>query len=140
MSAFYKTCDAVGADAINGIANMAKILITEDEDGLRSFVARALRMDGHETHEAADGAEGLEKLATDEFDLLLSDIRMPVMDGIELAHRAFDGFPGLKILLMTGYADQRERADDLMEKVIDVVPKPFALPDIRKAVALALAA
>ncbi|OLP42958.1 response regulator [Rhizobium oryziradicis] len=117
---------------------MAKILITEDEDGLRSFVARALRMDGHETHEAADGAEGLEKLSMASFDLLLSDIRMPVMDGIELAHRAHGDFPGLKILLMTGYADQRERADDLMEKVIDVVPKPFALPDIRKAVAQAL--
>ncbi|MDQ0456573.1 response regulator [Rhizobium paknamense] len=119
---------------------MAKILITEDEDSLRSFVARALRLDGHETHEAADGAEGLEMLSTSHFDLLLSDIRMPVMDGIELAHRAHADFPGLKILLMTGYAEQRERAEDLMQKVVDVVPKPFALPDIRKAVALALAA
>jgi len=118
---------------------MAKILITEDEDSLRSFVARALRLDGHETTEAADGAEGLEKLEAGGFDLLLSDIRMPVMDGIELAHRASSAFPNLKILLMTGYAEQRERADDLMEKVIDVVSKPFALPDIRKAVARALA-
>lgn len=119
---------------------MARILITEDEDSLRRFVARALRMDGHETHEAADGAEGLEMLQEGGFDLLLSDIRMPVMDGIELAHRASDAFPGIKILLMTGYAEQRERADDLMEKIVDVVAKPFALPDIRKAVALALAA
>lgn len=119
---------------------MAKILITEDEDSLRSFVARALRLDGHETEEAADGAEGLEKLRHGAFDLLLSDIRMPVMDGIELAHQAASTFPGMKILLMTGYAEQRERADDLMEKVVDVVSKPFALPDIRKAVARALAA
>lgn len=117
---------------------MAKILITEDEDSLRSFVARALRLDGHETHEAGDGAEGLEKLGESSFDLLLSDIRMPVMDGIELAHRASAQFPGLKILLMTGYAEQRERADDLSTKIVDVVQKPFALPDIRKAVALAL--
>ncbi|MEZ2131718.1 MULTISPECIES: response regulator [unclassified Sinorhizobium] len=119
---------------------MAKILITEDEDSLRSFVARALRLDGHETEEAADGAEGLEKLKNGTFDLLLSDIRMPVMDGIELTHQARSAFPSLKILLMTGYAEQRERADDLMEKVVDVVSKPFALPDIRKAVARALAA
>ncbi|MCO5733675.1 response regulator [Rhizobium sp. SSA_523] len=117
---------------------MAKILITEDEDALRSFVARALRLDGHETYEAADGAEGLQRLEDDCFDLLLSDIRMPVMDGIELAHRASAQFPELKILLMTGYAEQRERADDLMTKVIDVVDKPFALPDIRRAVAQAL--
>ena len=117
---------------------MAKILITEDEDSLRSFVARALRLDGHETHEAGDGAEGLEKLSQGPFDLLLSDIRMPVMDGIELAHQASEQFPGLKILLMTGYAEQRERADDLAAKIVDVVQKPFALPDIRKAVAMAL--
>jgi len=119
---------------------MAKILITEDEDSLRSFVARALRLDGHETEEAADGAEGLEKLRDGVYDLLLSDIRMPVMDGIELAHQAASTCPGMKILLMTGYAEQRERADDLMEKIVDVVAKPFALPDIRKAVARALAA
>lgn len=119
---------------------MAKILITEDEDSLRSFVARALRLDGHETDEAADGAEGLEKLKDGIYDLLLSDIRMPVMDGIELAHQAKSAFPALKILLMTGYAEQRERADDLAEKIVDVVSKPFALPDIRKAVARALAA
>ncbi|MCO6188172.1 response regulator [Rhizobium sp. L1K21] len=118
---------------------MARILITEDEDSLRMFVARALQLDGHDTTEAADGAEGLEMLQEGGFDLLLSDIRMPVMDGIELAHRASDDFPGLKILLMTGYAEQRERADDLTRKIIDVVPKPFSLPDIRLAVAQALA-
>lgn len=119
---------------------MAKILITEDEDSLRMFVARALRLDGHETLEAADGAEGLELLAEGAVDLLLSDIRMPVMDGIELAHQAAARYPELKILLMTGYAEQRERADDLAAKIIDVVPKPFSLPDIRLAVAQALAA
>lgn len=118
---------------------MARILITEDEESLRRFVARALRLDGHETFEAGDGAEGLERLDEGPFDLLLSDIRMPVMDGIELAHQASARFPEMKILLMTGYAEQRERADDLASKIVDVVPKPFALPDIRKAVARALA-
>jgi two-component system, cell cycle response regulator CpdR len=118
---------------------MARILITEDEESLRRFVARALRLDGHETFEAGDGAEGLEKLDEGSYDLLLSDIRMPVMDGIELAHQASARFPDMKILLMTGYAEQRERADDLASKIVDVVPKPFALPDIRKAVARALA-
>lgn len=119
---------------------MARILITEDEDSLRSFVARALRLDGHETTEAADGAEGLEALSEGSFDLLLSDIRMPVMDGIELTHKAAAAHPNMKILLMTGYAEQRERADDLATKIVDVVSKPFSLPDIRTAVARALAA
>ena len=118
---------------------MARILITEDETSLRMFVARALRMDGHETVEAADGADGLEQLEAGRFDLLLSDIRMPVMDGIELAHHTAADHPDTKILLMTGYAEQRERADDLTDIIIDVVPKPFTLPDIRAAVAAALA-
>ncbi|MDX3929725.1 MAG: response regulator [Shinella sp.] len=119
---------------------MARILITEDEDSLRLFVARALRLDGHEIVEAADGAAGFEALAEGRFDLLLSDIRMPGMDGIELAHKASSAFPDMKILLMTGYAEQRERADDLATKIVDVVSKPFTLPDIRTAVAQALAA
>jgi two-component system cell cycle response regulator CpdR len=118
---------------------MAKILITEDEDSLRRFVARALRLDGHETCEAADGAEGLALLDEGPFDLLLSDIRMPVMDGIELAHQAAAKFPDLRILLMTGYADQRERATGLNAIVHDVVTKPFSVADIRTAVADALA-
>jgi CheY-like chemotaxis protein len=61
------------------------------------------------------------------------------MDGIELVHEASALFPDMKILLMTGYAEQRERADDLSGKIVDVVQKPFALPEIRKAVARALA-
>ena len=120
---------------------MAKILIAEDEESLRRFVSRALRMDGHDVVEAEDGAHGLSHLREDTaYDLLLSDIRMPVMDGIELAHTAAAEFPELKILLMTGFAEQRERADSLSDIIVDVVPKPFTLPDIRGAVAEALAA
>ncbi|WP_136658399.1 response regulator [Nitratireductor sp. XY-223] len=120
---------------------MAKILIAEDEESLRRFVSRALKMDGHEVDEAADGANGLDQLRLEKsYDLLLSDIRMPVMDGIELAHLAAAEFPELKILLMTGYAEQRERAESLSDVVVDVVSKPFTLPDIRGAVADALTA
>lgn len=119
---------------------MARILIAEDEEALRSFVARALKLDGHDTTEAGDGEEGLTKLRSGAYDLLLSDIRMPGMDGIELARRAHGEFPAVKILLMTGFADQRERAEDLDRIVIDVVDKPFTLPDIRTAVSAALAA
>ncbi len=118
---------------------MAKILIAEDEDSLRSFVSRALQLDGHEVDQAVDGAHGLDQLRNSgSYDLLLSDIRMPVMDGIELAHTAASEFPGIKILLMTGFAEQRERAENLASIIVDVVPKPFTLPDIRNAVADAL--
>jgi len=120
---------------------MAKILIAEDEDSLRGLVSRALQMDGHEVDEAVDGAHGLDRLrATGAYDLLLSDIRMPVMDGIRLAHQAASEFPAMKILLMTGFAEQREHAENLSDIIVDVVPKPFSLPDIRGAVAHALSA
>ena len=91
---------------------MARILIAEDEEAIRSLVARALALDGHEVMTANDGAEALDVLTREHgaFELLLTDIRMPVMDGIALALAAARDHPGLAILLMTGYADQRERA------------------------------
>lgn len=121
---------------------MPKILIADDEDSMRQLVARAIAMDGHETVTAQDGAEALEILtrADGAFDLLLTDIQMPVMDGIALALSAARDFPDLTILLMTGFADQRERASNLNALVHDVVTKPFSVADIRTAVADALAA
>ncbi|UPT88890.1 response regulator [Bradyrhizobium barranii subsp. apii] len=121
---------------------MPKILIADDEDSMRQLVARAIAMDGHETATAQDGAEALEILTRENgaFDLLLTDIQMPVMDGIALALSAARDFPDLTILLMTGFADQRERASNLNALVHDVVTKPFSVADIRTAVADALAA
>jgi two-component system, cell cycle response regulator CpdR len=115
---------------------MAKILIAEDEDGLRELIARALRGDGHEVVTAADGAEALDRLTGRErwFDLLLADIKMPVMDGIALALAAARDDPQLTILLMTGYADQRQRAHGIDALIHDVITKPFTIEEIRAAV------
>ena len=119
---------------------MPRILIAEDEEALRAFVARGLTEAGHEVVAVADGAEALERLTAAEgrFDLLLADIRMPVMDGIALALAAARDHPALKILLMTGYADQRERASGLDALIHDVITKPFSLGAIRNAVNEAL--
>jgi CheY-like chemotaxis protein len=121
---------------------MARILIAEDEEALRAFIVRALMQDGHEVVATADGGEALDALTREQgrFDLLLTDIRMPVMDGIALALAAARDWPELTILLMTGYADQRERAHGLDALIHDVIAKPFSLTDIRKAVAEALVA
>jgi two-component system, cell cycle response regulator CpdR len=121
---------------------MARILIAEDEDGLRALVARALMLDGHDVVTTCDGAEALEVLTREQgaFGLLLTDIRMPVMDGIALALATARDHPTLGILLMTGYADQRERASGLDALIHDVVAKPFSLTTIRTAVKEALVA
>ena len=119
---------------------MARILLAEDDDSVRAFVRRALELDGHAVTAVEDGAIALEVLDDDEagFDLLVSDIKMPIMDGIALALNVARDRPDLPILLMTGYADQRERAHGLDQIVRDVVSKPFTLADIRRAVGAAL--
>src|SRR5881275_3236428 len=121
---------------------MPRVLIADDEESMRTLVARAVAMDGHDIVTAEDGAEALDILSRDDgaFDLLLTDIKMPVMDGIALALAAARDFPKLTILLMTGFADQRERAHGLDAIVQDVITKPFSVADIRTAVAVALGA
>jgi two-component system, cell cycle response regulator CpdR len=120
---------------------VARILLAEDEDSLRSFLIRALAQDGHDVVAAADGAAALDNLTRDQgrYDLLLTDIRMPVMDGIALALAAARDHPDLTILLMTAFADQRERAHGLDALIHDVITKPFSLAEIKLAVKEALA-
>ena len=120
---------------------MAKLLIVEDDESVRTLAARALERAGHSIDIAADGAQGLAMIsaAGGGYDLVVSDIRMPEMDGIEMAIAASRLFPDMKILLMTGYADQRERAEELNGIIIDVLQKPFTLAEIRSRVDQALA-
>ena len=111
---------------------MAKILVADDDASVREFVCRALEHNGHEAVAAEDGAAAAALLASAEtgFDLLLADIKMPVMDGIALALTAARDFPDMPILLMTGFADQRERAHGLEQLITDVIAKPFTLEEI----------
>jgi two-component system, cell cycle response regulator CpdR len=120
---------------------MARILLVDDEEPVRGFLKRGLEMDGHTVETAIDGADGLERLVErqGDFDLLITDIRMPLMDGIALSLAARRDFPALVILLMTGFADQRERARGLDAIVFDVLTKPFSLADMRQMVHQALA-
>ncbi len=119
---------------------MARILLAEDDYSVRSFVARALELDGLEVTPTEDGGLAMESLqASDgQFDLVLSDIKMPVMDGIALALWAQQNFPAVTVVLMTGYADQRERAHGLDAIVADVIEKPFELAELRRRIGRAL--
>ncbi len=115
---------------------MARILIAEDDDNVRSFVVKALEMKGHEILAAQDGAYAQEILEEEKgnFDLLLSDIKMPILDGIGLSLFAGANFPDITILLMTGFADQRERASGLESLIYDVITKPFSLATLLEKV------
>ena len=119
---------------------MARILIAEDDDTLRELLVRALGEDGHVLTESVDGATALDALSelNGEFDLLLSDVKMPNVDGIELALATGRNHPDIAIMLMTGYAEQRERAHGLDALVQDVIFKPFSIEQIKGAVREAL--
>lgn len=114
---------------------MARILVAEDEPSVRSFITRALQGVGHEVGSVGDGSEALEALAQARqagrpHDLLLTDILMPVMDGVSLALLAARDAPSLRIVLMTGYSDQRERAHGLDAIIDDILLKPFTLDEL----------
>ncbi len=109
---------------------MARVLIADDEPAVREFLVRALESRGHEAAAVADGVAALGALEGKEFDLLLSDIIMPELDGIALALKVAKERPDMPIVLMTGFADQRRRARNLEALVRDVVAKPFSLEQI----------
>jgi two-component system cell cycle response regulator CpdR len=111
---------------------MARILVAEDDPSVRAFVVSALTMKGHEVTAEEDGGLAAETMDAEagRFDLLLSDIKMPIMDGIGLALQVGAQYPEVTILLMTGFADQRERAHGLDALIYDVITKPFSLADL----------
>ena len=119
-----------------------RILHLEDDKNDAELARRELERAGLECHmvTVANQDQFSQALENGPYDLVLSDIRMPVMDGIEMAQAAARAHPGIRILLMTGYAEQRERAAELSAIIVDVVQKPFTLAQIRSEVERALAA
>jgi two-component system, cell cycle response regulator CpdR len=119
---------------------MARILLADDDAATRALVERALAVDGHVVTSTQDGAEALERLqAAGSYDVLISDVQMPAVDGIALAEKGLAAQPKLKVILISGFADELDRAEHLKSKVARVVAKPITLEGIRAAVKAALA-
>ncbi len=118
---------------------MARILVADDEKGVREFVARALTHRGHEVTAVEDGLQALEVLGRQEFDLLITDIVMPGLDGIALALKVSKEWPDMAVLLMTGFAHERQRAHNLESLIHRVIEKPFSLGDLCAAAEESLA-
>lgn len=115
---------------------MARILLADDDQATRDLVKRALETEGHHVTLTQDGTEALESLsaAAEPFDLLVSDVHMPGIDGIDLAARAIAAAPGLRLLLMSGFAEELNRARSLRADHLAVIIKPFTLEQIRSAI------
>lgn len=114
---------------------MARILVVEDDEAMREFLAQALTRSGHEVHASPDGETAQKELHRQPFDVLMSDIEMPGMDGVELARRAIENHPHIKVMFVTGYAATAMQATDILAKDAKVLAKPFYLSELMKQVA-----
>jgi two-component system, cell cycle response regulator CpdR len=119
---------------------ITRILLAEDDESMRGFLVRALKKAGYEVIDFANGEEAYERLKTEPFTLLLTDIVMPKMDGIELARRASELDPDLKIMFITGFAAVILNNDIAAPKDARVLSKPFHLKDLVREVDRLLAA
>jgi DNA-binding NtrC family response regulator len=120
---------------------MATILLADDDAAVRDLVRRALTSDGHSVHVTQDGLEALDSLNSGrvDFDILISDVDMPQLDGISLAEQALAMKPALAVVLMSGFTDQLERAARLRARQLLSISKPFTLDQIKQVVRSVLA-
>lgn len=119
---------------------MSQILLAEDDNDMRRFLARALQNAGYEVVSFDNGKSAYDRLREEPFTLLLTDIVMPEMDGIELARRATELDPDLKVMFITGFAAVALNPDSKAPKDAKVLSKPFHLRDLVNEVGKMLAA
>lgn len=108
---------------------MSRILLAEDDDSMRLYLARALERSGYEVVSVDRGTAALPLLESEHFDLLLTDIVMPEMDGIELAQHAGTVSPTTRVMFITGFAAVTLRAGTVAPEA-KVLSKPFHLKDL----------
>lgn len=108
---------------------MVRILLAEDDDAMRQYLSRALEKSGYEVVAVDRGTEALPLIESDRFDLLLTDIVMPEMDGIELAQHAASIAPEMRVMFITGFAAVTLKAGKAVPQA-KVLSKPFHLRDL----------
>lgn len=119
---------------------MGRILLAEDDEDMRRFLVKALERAGHDVVDFDNGASAYDRLREEAFSLLLTDIVMPEMDGIELARRATELDPDLKVMFITGFAAVALNPDSNAPKDAKILSKPFHLRDLVNEVDRMLAA
>jgi len=133
------------APAFHPITQLAKpmatkILLAEDDTDMRRFLVKALQTAGYHVISYDNGLSAYQRLREEPFELLLTDIVMPEMDGIELARRASELDPDMKIMFITGFAAVALNPDSAAPKQAKVLSKPFHLRELVNEVGKMLAA
>lgn len=114
--------------------NGFRILVAEDNPAVREFIQRALGSAGHDVTVTVDGQQALDQLSKETYDVLVTDIVMPNVDGIALALKATSLHPDLRIVMISGYAQERMRAHNIDALVHRIIAKPFSIVEICDAV------
>ena len=118
--------------------DLANCLVVDDEPRLRQILTQLMRSDGFQCVEAANGVEALEHLARLPITLVLTDMEMPTMGGIELLKRLRDRYPDVAVIMITGNADVETAVGALSLGAMDYITKPFQLKEVRARVHQAL--
>jgi len=111
-----------------------RVLIVDDEPFVRHLIRDTLKTRGFATGSAANGVEALEELAKEPYDLVISDVVMPEMEGFELLKRVKKDYPGLKVIILTGYSSQHDISDFLLYGADEYLTKPFQVNELLAAV------
>src|SRR6202012_478189 len=119
---------------------MHKIILAEDDNDMRRFLVKALENAGYDVVSYDNGRSAYDRLREEPFELLLTDIVMPEMDGIELARKATELDPDMKVMFITGFAAVALNPDNQAPKDAKVLSKPFPLRDLVDEVNKMLAA
>ena len=127
---------AAAAAPVRDLTGHERILLVEDEESVRAFSAQALRATGYEVFEADGGEEAMEVLADIDFkiDLMISDVVMPEMDGPSLLKEVRKTMPHLKVIFVSGYAEESVRRDIEDDQSVEFLPKPYSLDQINSKV------
>src|SRR5512142_607629 len=107
-----------------------KILIAEDEDITRKHLLHALKSEGYEAVGVRDGAEAMTHITREYFDVLITDVRMPGMSGIELLEKVKENYPGMEVMVVTGYGSIDAAVDAMKKGAYEYIAKPFNLDEL----------
>lgn len=107
-----------------------KVLIVDDEVYIRDLLAKLVKAYAHDSDTAADGIEALEKLSNHRYDVMVTDIKMPRMDGFTLLKNTKQGYPGTAVVVMTGYSQDYSVREALVLGAEEYISKPFQSEEI----------
>ncbi|MCR4374011.1 MAG: response regulator [Acidobacteria bacterium] len=125
-------------DAKDGGGERPRILVVDDEQAVRDLLAKTLTMADYDVDAAPDGASAIERLRAAEYDLLITDLKMPGMDGLSVIREARRIMPDLPVIIITGYSTEASAIEAINLGVAGYLTKPFRLPRILAATARAL--